>query len=806
MHELTGTYNIWFVGLSVIIAIFASYTALDLGGRVFHSRGWRKTGWLVGGAVTMGIGIWSMHFVGMIAYEHVMVMSYDPFVVFLSIAAACLGALISLFVVSHKTLKLSRLIVSGLFMGAAISSMHYIGMAAMDTVTISYDPFYFSLSILVAIIASMTALKLLFEFSHRTGSMQLLLLKLSGAVLMGVAIAGMHYIGMHAATVQGMNHSAANPGALDSTVIAIGIAIFTILMQSFLIFGTVTDRRQTMQALKLKENEQRYRSLVDNNLDAIFSINLEGQFLSMNKAGARMTGIPEENWYYLPLKKICSEEQYKKAMHQLQLVLEKEDTVNFTMHIDNLKPARDIDVTLIPVYVQGKLDGVYGIAQDITDRLQAEKEIHHMAYFDHLTGLPNRRQFINHLNEMLETQKRFAVFFLDLNRFKVINDALGHSTGDLLLKSAAERLRSCVGEKDLVARLGGDEFTIIMAEMTSPNEPTDLAKRVIEAFEKPFIIQNNPLHATVSIGIAVIPDDGDSPDVIMKHADLAMYASKERSKSKYYYYSSVLSEKTEQQLKMELRLREGIDNHEFYLEYQPQIDSSTGLLLAVEALVRWRRPDGETIQPNNFIPLAEETALIIPLGKQILEMACQQAKAWLDKGFPTRISVNLSARQFQAEDIVKTVAYLLNQYQLPAELIELEVTESMTMENMERSIHILNEFRKLGVSLAIDDFGTAHSSLRYLKDFPIQRLKIDRSFVKEISLDQKTERITSAIIAMGQHLNLDTIAEGVETEEQLSFLRDQHCSHVQGFYYSRPVSVENIEEKYFQSVETGIAE
>ncbi|UOR11390.1 putative bifunctional diguanylate cyclase/phosphodiesterase [Halobacillus amylolyticus] len=681
MEELIGTYNFWFVGLSIVIAAFASYTALDLGGRVSHSTGWRKKAWLLGGSITMGIGIWSMHFVGMIAFQLPMPMSYDPLLVFLSMLAAFLGSFISLFLVSHRTLTLRRLIGGGIFMGIAIVSMHYIGMVAMEMVTINYDPFYLTLSVLVAILASMTALKLSYELSNRVSSVQLFTLKLASAILMGAAISGMHYIGMTAATFYSMPHAAAShPGTINSTLLAIGIAIFTLLMQSFLIFGTVTDRRLAIQATKLRE----------------------------------------------------------------------------------------------------------------------------MAYFDHLTGLSNRRRFIEYLDKYMREERRFAVFFLDLNRFKIINDALGHNAGDLLLKGVSERLRSCIRKGDLVARLGGDEFTIIMSDIQSLNEPTTLAKRVIKALEKPFLINNNELHTTVSIGIAMVPEDGDSSDVIMKHADMAMYASKQRSKSKYYYYSSTIGEKSENRLCEEQQLREGIEQNEFFLEYQPQIDASSNQLIGVESLVRWLRPNGKIKPPNSFIPLAEETALIIPLGKKILDMACRQAKDWSDKGFPTRVSVNLSARQFQSEDIVQVVSSLLEQYQLRPELLELEVTESMTMENIERSILILNEFRRLGVYLSIDDFGTAHSSLRYLKDFPIQQLKIDRSFIREINLDPKTERITSAIIAMGQHLNLETIAEGVETEEQLSFLLNQNCTNIQGFFFSKPISVENIEKRYFQRQTTDI--
>ncbi|WP_078555938.1 EAL domain-containing protein [Bacillus alkalicellulosilyticus] len=795
MEELTGSYNLWLVALSLGIAIFAAYTALDLAGRVIHSKGIYKRGWLLGGSVAMGIGIWSMHFIGMIAFQLPMVMSYQTGGVIKSIIFAFVGSFIALYVVSSST-KLSkhRLIIGGITMGAAISTMHYVGMDAMEGMSISYDPYLFLLSIVVAVIVSIVALKIAFELARIANSKLLYLMKVTSALVMGAAIAGMHYIGMAAASFSMYPHEHVHESGLDMNIIAVSIALCTLLVQSFLVLGVFTERRLHSQAQKLITSELRYRSLVDNNLDMIFSMDTKGQFISLNKSGLEI--IKVDDLTKIDLRSLFTRDNWNRVKKEFCGVVRKGKPVNFETCLEINQSTIFINVMLVPIYLDDQLDSIYGIARDITSQEEAKKKIFGLAYTDQLTGLPNRRYLIDEINRGLKTNKKVAVYFLDLNRFKVINDALGHSVGDELLQVVATRLGECLNGEGILGRLGGDEFTILLPSLQNLDQPTKLAQKIISEFSKPIDLKGRQVHTSVSIGIAVSPNDGDTADVLMKRADIAMYASKKRGESTYSYYSATLSEKTESLLLLEEELLQGIDRDEFFLVFQPQINASQEGVLGVEALVRWLKPDGSIKGPGEFIPLAEESGLILPLGNKILHLAFEQAQNWLLKGTPIRVSINLSPKQFQNEFLVEEIERLITQYQLPPELIELEVTESMTMENRERSIAVLQNLNNLGVQLAIDDFGTGHSSLQYLKDFPIHRLKIDRSFISEIAENPKSKQITSAIILLGKALNLEVTAEGVETIEQLKELSEHPSISIQGYYFSRPVSHSEIEKNY----------
>lgn len=800
MEEFTGSYNYWIVALSIFIASFAAYSALDLTSRVIHSTGWKRRIWLYVGSFVMSLGIWSMHFVGMVAFQMDMPMVYDQWLMILSFAAAYIGSFIAFFTINMKSrLNNRRLITAGLFMGGSISAMHYIGMAAMEGMTISYDYALFSLSILVAVIASMTALKIFYELALMEASPKLFLYKMLSAVLMGIAISGMHYIGMNAASFSGeVDH--VHTGGIDLTTTAIIVSAFIVMIQCFFVVGAFTDRQLASKTALLSDNEHRYQSLLDHSIDAIFTTDLHGNFTKMNKSGSKLIGIPEYKWKNVSLASVFSGEEMDHVSYQFRKVVSEEKPSSFDSIIHSKDQAVHLNTTLIPMYLGSELEGIHGIVRDISAQVEAEEEIHAIAYTDQLTGLPNRRYFVNKIEKTLAVADgKTVLFFLDLNRFKMINDSLGHSVGDLLLKGAAKRLQECLGETAVLARLGGDEFTILLPVVEHDGYPTQVAESIIKAFDKPIHVLGHSLYTSLSIGIAVAPEDGITSDELMKHADIAMYTAKSRSKSNYAYYHASLSLKTETMLELEQELKQGIANDEFFLVYQPQISCVQRDIVGVEALVRWKTQSGTIKNPGDFIPLSEETGLIIPLGEVILDMACSQAKKWEQAGTPIQISVNLSPKQFQSDDIVDYVAATLHRYNLSPTLLELEVTESMTMDHMDRSIDILNKFRDLGVSLSIDDFGTGHSSLSYLKEFPIQRLKIDRSFIKDIHSDAKTEKITSAIIAMGRHLNLSITAEGAETAEQVSYLEDHHCSDIQGFYFSKPLSPAEIEANYFMN-------
>ncbi|MBF0707384.1 EAL domain-containing protein [Alkalihalobacillus hwajinpoensis] len=800
MIEMSGEYNWWIVLLSVVIAVFASYSALDLAGRVSYSKGIRKWVWVIGGAGAMGIGIWSMHFIGMLAFSMSMPMTYDVPLVALSICASFLGSFIALVAVGGKELTIKRLGVGTVFMSGAIIAMHYIGMEAMENVTIVYNPWLLILSTLIAIGASFTALKLAFTLSRPKKYRHLILLKLGSASIMGIAIAGMHYVGLEAATFyMAMAHHQPLLEGLDTSALSIAIAVGTLCVQTILIFGVVTERKLIKQSIEMKGNDYRLRSLLTYSIDAILTLTVDGKIRSLNPAGEKLFRVKKDELSHVNPMDFFEIEELERVSHYFLSVHETRQAVSFNTKVFTFDgEVNDLNVTFVPIYLNDRLDRIYAITKDITKQRKAEQKTHQMAYFDALTSLPNRRSFVEYLENCLrkvDGPADLAVMMLDLDRFKVINDALGHNAGDLFLCAVSERLQKCVDPYGFLARLGGDEFVIVL-DGFKHIYPDELANQIIEAFEKPFQVSSHELSTSASIGIAASPGDGTNVESLMKHADIAMYSAKGRNRKKYQFYSTSMGQKSELRLIEESSLRTGLINKEFILHYQPQVKCTDGSLSGVEALVRWKSGNGELRFPGEFISLAEETGLIVELGRQVLDMACEQAKKWCESGYPLRVSVNLSAKQFQSDELITTIKETLHKYSLDPALLELEVTESMTMENSTRSSWMITSLRDLGVSISIDDFGTGHSSLSYLKDFSINQVKIDKSFIDELTQNVKSDQITSAIIAMSKQLKLHVIAEGVETIEQADFLSAKGCDSIQGYYYSKPVPPQLIEDTY----------
>lgn len=459
-----------------------------------------------------------------------------------------------------------------------------------------------------------------------------------------------------------------------------------------------------------------------------------------------------------------------------------------------------------PIYSEnGELIGAFGNFRDITERYKAELKVKHMAHHDELTGLPNRRYLQQFLGESLDHamkhKEMLAVFMLDLDRFKLINDTLGHSKGDLLLTKIAGRLKNYLQSRAKVFRMGGDEFTIILPKIHRPADVVRMAEDIIDVVRQPFVIQEYEFHISTSIGISFYPHDGHDIHSLLVQADTALYRAKEKGKNRYVIYDSNMKEKSFQKLTLETELKHAIENNHLFIHYQPQIDLKSSKIIGLESLLRWNHPQLGMISPEEFIPLAEEMGLMFTLGEWVFRNACQQLKAWHNKGFSSlRMAINLSPQEFLKQGLVKTIQQVLKEMELNPSFVELEITESMTMD-VERAILILNELNELGIQIAIDDFGTGYSSLNYLKRFPIHRLKIDRSFVRDIMKDESDAKIVSTIISMAHALNLDVLAEGVETEEQLDFLRQLSCDQVQGYYYSKPLPADEIERKLIKQSE-----
>jgi diguanylate cyclase (GGDEF)-like protein len=437
------------------------------------------------------------------------------------------------------------------------------------------------------------------------------------------------------------------------------------------------------------------------------------------------------------------------------------------------------------------------------------ERIRNLAFFDSVTDLPNRVHFKELLGHAIASARRHqhlgAVLFLDLDRFKLINDTFGHEAGDLLLREFARRLSTCLRADDVIARpgagasgpalarLGGDEFTIMLGEIHGPADAARVARRILKELEQPFDLDGQTVVVGTSIGIAMFPDDGDEPDMLLKNADVAMYHAKEQGRNNYQFYSRGLGARTIARLNMERDLREALGRAEFELRYQPQLDLSSRAVVGLEALVRWHHPRLGALFPTTFISLAEETRLIIAVGMWVLRQACRQARAWSEAGLgPLRVAVNLSVVQVLEDNFVEQVTQVLTESGLPPDRLELEITETMVITDADAVIAKLTEIKRMGVTLAIDDFGTGHSSLSYLKRFPLDRLKIDKSFIHDIAYDAGDEAIVSAIIAMARSLNFEVVAEGIETARQEDFLRRQGCDLAQGFLFSPPLAAEDV--------------
>lgn len=544
-----------------------------------------------------------------------------------------------------------------------------------------------------------------------------------------------------------------------------------------------------------KESEDRYQSLVEMSPDLIAVIS-RGRIDYINRAGcnligencpSELIGKPIEN--YFPnqvLEEIRAKEQSRASTRDRK-------TVEFEVNRIDGKSIH-VEMTARPIHFEGRF-AVQIMGSDITLRKESEKMVEFMAYYDALTELPNRYKLREHLNMVLNQpgNKMLAVLFLDLDRFKIINDTKGHMVGDLLLQKVAKRLERAVQGDGMVSRQGGDEF-IILLEDTDKDQASQVAQRLLDACATPIDIDQQEYFVTASIGISIFPTDGADEETLIKHADTAMYLAKERGKNNYQFYSSELIGLSNRKMELENGLRRALEQNEMIIHYQPQVEMATGKLVGMEALLRWKHPQHGIISPLEFIPLAEETGLIVPLGQWVMRTACLQNKAWQEAGLkPIPVAVNISVRQMEDDHFVDTVTDVLTDTGLNPKYLELEITESI-VQNIEKSTTILRLIRILGVRLSIDDFGMGYSSLSVLKHLPIDRIKIDKSFVDDIIYHSNQGAIVKTIIDMGINLNFTVIAEGIEKQEQENFLIRNRCRIGQGYYYSPPLSVEYMEE------------
>lgn len=548
------------------------------------------------------------------------------------------------------------------------------------------------------------------------------------------------------------------------------------------------ERARAFEALR------KLSSAVEQASESVFITDCQGAIEYVNPAFERLTGYSSEEVIGKTPRLLKSGEYDDRFYEELwDTIL---DGRSFSAEFTNRKKNGEIyyeEKILTPIKDHhGNLTHFVSTGRDISERKRSEKTIERLAYYDSLTDLPNRVLFTDRLNQALAQARRnseaLAVMFLDLDQFKLVNDTLGHAMGDELLRVAAKRLTGLMREGDTVARVGGDEFMVLLPSAAGPEDATNIADRILEVMRQSWQLGGHEFHLTASLGIAMYPSDGTDGIALLRNADTAMYHAKDEGRDNCQRFTTSMSAKIAERVDLDNEMRRGLERGEFVVYYQPQVEIDSGKIVGVEALVRWQHPQRGLVAPMEFIPLAEETGLIVPLGEWILRAACAQARAWQVAGLPTlRMGVNLSARQFRLPDLPDVVRRVLDETGLGAQYLQLEITESLAMRDTDFTVDVLHHLKELGLEVSIDDFGTGHSSLAYLKHFPVDALKIDRSFVRSLTIDRSDDAIVETVIALARVLNLHVIAEGVETQEQLAFLKSRKCDEMQGFLFSRPV-------------------
>ncbi|VVE28612.1 putative bifunctional diguanylate cyclase/phosphodiesterase [Pandoraea terrigena] len=685
---MSSSYSGWLVALSLAVAVLASYTALDLSGRIYlmTHRGMRHA-WLTVGAAAMGIGIWSMHFIGMLALSlsptwsplgsHVTVaLGYDPAITAASLGIAIAISWAALWQIARERITKRRLVTAGITLGLGIAAMHYTGMAAMKmNPGIEYDPGRLGASIVIAIAAATAALWI--ARTLRDGSLRYVMAKRVGAAgVMGLAITAMHYTGMSAANfAPGAICGAA--GGVSSQWLVTTVSLFTFLM-------LVT-------------------TLLVSRLDARTSF----------------------------------------------------------------------------------------LANSV---LQLNSQIARMATYDALTDLPNRRALHDSAARMLvnsrRDERRFAVLFMDLDGFKTINDSLGHNVGDDVLRAFAKRLRKNVNGDDVVARLGGDEFVVLLGSLSSPAVAGRVAQRLLDDMRDGLRVGNQSLHVMPSIGVAVFPDDGDTIDVLLKHADTAMYEAKRAGRGIYRYFEPGMNAAAQRTWEIQQALHDAEHEQYFSLHFQPKYRGDTEALAGAEALLRLSHPTFGELQPTDFIPVAERTGQIVPIGYWVVRATCQQINEWDAAGLPpVKVAINLSPRQMAQTQLVDNIVQIVHEAGIACDRLMFEITETVAMFDAQHTIDVIRAFQEQGFEVAIDDFGTGYSSLAYLQRFRVKQLKMDRFFTSGLdTCGREGSAVVSAIIALAHSLDMDVVAEGVETASQREALKTLDCDELQGFLLGKPLT------------------
>ncbi len=567
----------------------------------------------------------------------------------------------------------------------------------------------------------------------------------------------------------------------------------------------VKSEHETLAAnIMLRDSETRTRAVLDSVDEGIIAIGENGVIEIFNPAAERIFGYSGSEIVGQNVSLLMPEPHRGQHDGYLKHYLETGESkilgvVREVMGVRKNGASFPLELTASEVRVEARRLYIAS-ARDITARKEVEQHIMYLANHDALTGLPNRNLLQDRIRQAVaqarRSKERGAVLFIDLDQFKTINDSLGHDVGDLLLKAVAERLVSGLRSEDTVARQGGDEFIVVLPRVTNAQDAGTVAQELLDAIAPPYQVKGNELHAGASIGIAIFPDDGEDGDTLLKNSDTAMYHAKEAGRNNYQFFTPRMNQLAAERQFLGTCLRHALARNELLLHFQPMVDMTSGKLMGLEVLLRWQHPEQGLIPPLKFIPLAEETGLIVPIGEWVLKTACLQLKAWQEQGYEVpRLAINLSTRQFRQKALPETIARILDETGVEARFVELEITESILMDNTGEAVETLRKLNDMGLEISIDDFGTGYSSLSYLKRFPIDKLKIDRSFVQDIATDPDDAAIVTAIIALAHSLQMKVIAEGVEEAAQLVFLSRQGCDQYQGYYFSKPLPAAEVVTK-----------
>lgn len=558
----------------------------------------------------------------------------------------------------------------------------------------------------------------------------------------------------------------------------------------------ITDRVRA--EIALKESEEKFRKVIEQAVDSIFLIGQDGIILDANSAATHLLCYSGKEYIGKKTTKLFRD--LEKQFHRLQ-ESKPQNFEDILITKEGSQIPVDINLQLISL---GEQYVYLAMCRDVREKKRVEEQIQHMAYHDALTNLPNRWFIQTQLKHFLDSEKEtiLGVILLDLDNFKLINDSLGHNAGDRVLQMVSERLQTVSNNSNtILARFGGDEFILLVPGLDSEEDIFSICNKINHVLEAPFYIKHQKLSLSASIGVSLYPRDGHDLNTLIKHADLAMYRSKDQGRGCYNTYHPFMKKDVINRMDMEMQMKDALEKEEFILYYQPKVNFQTGEIYGVEALVRWQSSDGKILFPDTFIPIAEETGLIIPLGEWVLREACRQCKVWHDQGYTNlSVSVNLSPKQFQSEQLVNVIDRILKETNLPPNALELELTEGMIMKYPQEAVLMLKDLKQIGIVISIDDFGTGFSSLSYLKHFPIDILKIDKSFIMNLEKDQASATIAAAVISLAQNLRLQVVAEGVENEQQFHYLHQRNCNYGQGYYIGKPLPASHLHGMFVQHV------